>query len=288
MTKVPLTESEYVEQLRTLGESLHFHDDVWWQSVSPLYCKPAFEYRRLAVNQARPDRLRALLGYSHMVDTEASANSAKQMIAMAREAIAGFSMTSLDGAERAQVRKGLRLLQIAPIVDLEVVLEDLRILNVSQARRTQHGLPAEYYEENADAWRRYMRRLFALPNRTWLGAFADDRLVAFYYYYQVEDVLMIDSAKSHADHLKKCPNSALVYTILDQARRTGDVRLIVYGGPSRNQNLDNFKARYGFRATSLPVRSHLTAPGKLARQVLMRSAGASALLERMAVGSSDR
>lgn len=265
-----LSESEFAQQQGVLGEAVHYHDGVWWKRTAPFYCTPVFEYRRIAPGEAKPNPLRSLLGYSHLTPCGQAGGDTKPRIVLEGDGLRNFSIKSLASAERAQIRKAARLLSLREVRDLEEVLEDMREINVRQAERTGHGLRPSFYLAHANEWRSYMRRVFGLSGRTWVGAFAGERLVAYHLYYQVEDVVIIDSVKSHTDYLSLAPNSGLLFRMLEEIRDLGTVSMVVYGGPSANPKLDSFKANFLFQRRDLSCYARLALPLGVARSLTRR------------------
>lgn len=260
-----LLEEEYVQQERRCGIRVHFHDGVWWKTLVPQYCVPVFQFRQIVPGSARPHPMRSVLGYTHLVPPGATGNGSRSKIVIERPELARFSIKALKSSKRALVRKAHRRLEIRIIRDIDSAMEDMRQINISQARRTGHGLPASYYDEKREQWSRHMHRQFALDKRRWLGAFRGGRLVAYYYYYCVEDVVIVDSCKSHTDYLEHRPNNALLFHTLEDARDAGGIRLVAHGGPSANPSLDQFKAQYMMRPTALPSYSKLSVPARWGR-----------------------
>ncbi len=281
-----MRELEYVEQERSLGASVHLSDGVWWRWLSPSFCKPAFPFKQLTPGEAGPSWHLSLLGYSHQVRSAAEANTYSRRMVLDGEALREFGMQSLKSSKRARIRKGIRLLSIKPIDDLERNLPDLQQINISQAVRTQHGLPPEYYSDQYDVWRRKQIVLSKLPGRLWMGAFSEDNLIAYIYGYQVEHVFVIDTAKSHTDHLAKCPNDGLLFKVLELARDLPGCRAVHHGGGGERPTLQKFKELYGFKDTLQPVYSNRKWLYETAKRVVNDMGSVSEYIYRYALRSS--
>ena len=253
-----LTEAEFVEQQRSLGCRIHEHDGVFWEEVYPFYCKPAFIYKPFDRGEAKPARLRSLLGYSHQVRNPQQGNRSLSMMVLEREGFDGFCLQKLPSKKRNQVRRALEQCVIQPITDIEVNLERIREINVSQAMRHEHGAGAETpvsrYTKEAEEWRAQMRREFAFEGREWWGAFVDGVLTAYLRTYQVEKIRVIQQAKADTASLKFHPMDALYFTVLSSAAADPTCQSIVNGDP-KHASLNHFKEQFLFRAVEYPYYS---------------------------------
>ncbi|MDS4068159.1 MAG: hypothetical protein RKO24_00890 [Candidatus Competibacter sp.] len=253
-----LTEADYVKQQQSLGRRIHEHDGVFWEEVYPFYCKPAFVYRAFDPGTARPARWRSLLGYSHQVCARERGNRTVPFMVLERERLDDFGLMKLPTKKRNQVRRALEHCAIQPITDLELVLERLREINLSQAVRQEQGAgaeaPARRYTEEAEAWRAQIRREFALEEREWWGAFVDGALVAYLRTYQVDGIRIIQQTKADTAYFKFHPVDALYYEVLSRAATDATCQRIVNGDP-RHESLNHFKEQFLFRAVEYPYYS---------------------------------
>ncbi len=253
-----LTADQFAEQQRALGRRIHEHAGVHWEEVYFGYCKPAFAFQAIAPGAARPARRRSVLGYSHRVEEPAQANRFVPAMLLERDRLDGFGLPSLPQKKRNNVRRALEHCAVRPIDDLERHLERIRAINASQAERHEKGFgaetPARRYVAEAESWRAQMRREFALAGREWWGAFVGDVLAAYLRTYQVEDVRIIEQAKTDTDCLKHHPMDALYFEVLSRAAADPACRLIVNGRP-QHSSLNHFKEQFLFRPAELPYYS---------------------------------
>lgn len=266
-----LTEAGLAEELRKLGRKVHEHNGVWWEMTSPFYTKPVSEFRPFLPGKARPDLLKSFLGYSHQVPERKYANRTLEFMILEGEDLRQFSMARLRSEKRNQVRKGLKLCEIRPIDDIDSWLEDIRQINISQARRMMDddtfGLPYTHYIDHEQEWKADMRRHKSMLGHEWVGAFYQGSLAAYMITCQVENIRFIQVMKSHTDHLKLCATDAIYFTVLEKAGQTLDCDRIVNGGPGR-EGLNRFKEQFLFRRTEAFYYTSATGLHRMAKELL--------------------
>jgi len=249
-----LTEADYAEQRREMGRTIHENDGVWWETLAPFYTKPAFEFKSFLPKTAKPRWSKSFFGYSHQVPDRRYANRILEYMILEGEDLRHFSMASLRSEKRNQVRKGLKMCEVRPVLDLESCLEDLRQINIAQAKRLMEDetfcLPYTYYVEHEREWKSEMRRLFAMPGHDWWGAFHQGILVAYMVTCHVENIRLIQFMKTHTDHLRLCATDAIYFTALENACRDPDCHKIVNGAPAR-EGLNRFKAQFLFKPSEV-------------------------------------
>ncbi|MFB3885574.1 MAG: hypothetical protein ACE144_10125 [Thermodesulfobacteriota bacterium] len=245
---------EFIKQQISAGYSIHSHDNVWWQKIAPFFYKPVLPLQEIVPGVAKPKNSNLLLGYSHIISQEQSASKYWCIMLLDNEKLRNFSLTSLSSAKRARVRKGLKQNEIKRIECIDAVIGDIKTICISQAVRTGHGKSPDYYNKHYTKWRAFMTREFSLPGREWWGAFNHGVLGAYYYAYQIEDTMFISAAKSHSNYLTYCPNDALLFTFIDYCRDRTDCKGVIFGDWSEAvSSLNDFKKKYGFEKTELPV-----------------------------------
>lgn len=254
-----LSESEFVEQQRVLGCRIHKHDGEFWEETYPFYCRPAFAYKIIEKGAARPACLHSLLGYSHQVPRLEHGNRTLTSMALERNHLEGFSLQKLPSKKRNQVRRAMDKCLIQPILDIEMYLERIREINLSQAIRQENGAGAETsakrYTEEADAWRTQIRREFTVGvGREWWGAFVDGNLAAYIRTYQVDSIRVIQQAKADSAYFKSYPMDALYFTLLSKATEDSSCQCIVNGSPL-HKSVNHFKKQFLFREVTFPCYS---------------------------------
>jgi len=266
----------YIEQLRTLGQPLHEYRGIWWRRHGSFFCKPALPLVEIVPGSSRPNPMKSLAGYAHLVPEGARSNmTLHSMVYQARGE--PFGLESVISKKRNQIRKGLRCCEIRRIGDIEAHWEELRQINISARERTGVGLPGTYYIDHYEQWRTSLRNLFALPDRDWWGAFSQGRLVAYYFSYAVADTVLIDTAKTHSEFLDQNPTDALLFTLMEDALNNKGCRRIFYGDwTPDDEKLTRFKEQHGFAVKAFPAYRHLSLPARLALRLRRRATGPAA------------
>lgn len=251
-----MTSEEMIERVIEIGYDVHFNDGVCWIKSAPFYCNPVIPFQVIEPGKAKPKMHKALLAYSHQVSDTKYANKYESILLLREEKLSNFGIQSLSSAKRAQVRKGLKLTNIRKIEEIESVLNDMKEIEISKATRIKEIKPPEYYIKHYDQWRAWTIKQFNIDKgkKEYWGAFYNETLIAFMKIYQINDTVIISYAASHSDHLDKCPNDALTFSIIDYCKGLDNCNNISYGLWEENrQSLNDFKQKYGFERVDLPV-----------------------------------
>jgi len=276
-----LSIEEFVDQQKSLGRRIHKHDGIYWEEIYPFYCKPAFPYTQFNRGDARPSPFRSFLGYSHQVNNSEHGNRWSPFMAIERPILDSFSLLQLPSKKRNNVRRALDHCLINPILDIELHIERIREINVSQSLRQEQGAGAETpvrrYRDEAEKWREQMRREFLLSGREWWGAFLDGVLVAYLRTYQVEKIRVIQQTKVDTAYFKFYPMDALYYTVLSHAAADNTCQRILNGDP-RHVSLNHYKEQFLFSAVEYPVYSSNAWVVELGKNLLLHSSRSSKFL----------
>jgi len=253
-----MTEEEFVQRQIALGRRIHEHDGVFWEEVYPFYCKPAFIYKAFDPGEARPARLRSLLGWSHRVRTPERGNRTVAFMVMGNQTIRSFTIQALPTKKRNQVRRGLKSCSVRPLEAIEPFVDRIREINIAQAIRQEQGAgaetPARRYTDEADAWRAQVLQEFAEGGREWWGAFVEGVLAAYMRTYQLDGVRVIEQTKADTAYFKFYPMDALYFTVLTRAAGDETCRLVVNGRPL-HLSLNHYKEQFLFKTTEFPYYS---------------------------------
>lgn len=249
-----MTPEEFIKQQIDSGHKVHYSKNVWWEKMAPFYYKPAMVFKEIEPGESRPRILRFYLKYSHVVRNIEASNKRWPVMLLTTGKLNEFSLKSLSSSKRSQVRKGLKFNEIKKITDIESVVDNIRDICISTAKRTNHGKPPSYYLKEYDSWRSWLLKEFSLPFREWWGAYYKETLIAYIYAVPINDTTFIYTAKSHTDHLDKCPNDALIYTFLDYCRGIDSCKQIIYGDWAKDaESLNKFKEKFGFEKREVPM-----------------------------------
>lgn len=257
-----ITEEEFAREEVKLGKSVHFHQGRWWVRAAPFYCKPVHEFRPIRRGESRPRLWRSFLGYSHQVpDNEEAARWLRWNI-LHSDSLRAFSLQRIGGKKRNKVRQGLHQCEVRRLELGSITLEQMREINIQQARRFAEAgeagtfLPAEYYERQQERWRADISRYFFHAGHEFLGAFVGGVLAAYVDLIRIEDTWMFGAVKSRTDMLEHRPVDALYFTILSNAAADATCARVVNGGPDgARESLIRFKEEWGLKVVSIPYYS---------------------------------
>lgn len=251
-----MTQEEFIERVLEIGYDVHFNDGVCWIQSAPFFYNPVVPYQVIEPGKAKPKMHKALLGYSHHVSDDRYANKYESILLLSEDRLRNFGMHSLSSSKRAQVRKGLRLTEIRKIEDIEVVIKDMKEIEISKAIRIGTSIPPEYYINQYNEWRDWTIKQFNgdRGKKDYWGSFYNGTLIAYMKVFQIVGTMIINYAASHTDHLDKCPNDALTFSIIDHCKKLPDCQKVSYGGwDKKRPALNKFKENYGFERVDLPV-----------------------------------
>jgi hypothetical protein len=206
-------------------------------------------------SSAKPKMYKALLGYRHYVSNKQQANQYEAVSLMGEERLNNFGMESLSSSIKARIRKGLRLTEIRKIENIETVIDGIKEIEISKAIRIGHENP-EYYVRNYESWKAWIIKQFYEDKgrKEYWGSFYNDTLIAIMKFYQIDDTVIINYSSSHTDYMDKCPNDALMFSILDYCKQLKDCKKVSYGLWSTDrESLNRFKLKFGFERVDLPV-----------------------------------
>lgn len=264
-----MTGKEYVEQQIAVGYDIHFNDGVWWIKVAPFFCMPVNPLQVIDCCEAKPKMHKSFLGYSYIVSDKQFANKYSSKLILNHEGLKNFTMESLTRERRKKVRKGLKLTEIKKIETIETVIDDMKEIWISTHLRTGYGKPREYYAKHYKKWRASIIKQFNVTKKERWGAFYNGSLIAFMNIIQIDDTIIIDNSASHTDHLDKCPNDALYFSILDHCKNLQDCEKVISGEWSNDApSLNAFKQSYGFEKVDLPLYAKYNPLLRLAKRII--------------------
>lgn len=254
-----MTNDEFAFQEIKLGQKVHCQKTTWWKQKYPQFCVPLIPFTPLTKDK-QPNTWSSLIGYSYFTD-EGNAYDRIEYV-MAREKD-DYNISELSSNRRSKVRRGLKRNDIIQVTELEPHLEKMKSVVISARERTGAGNPVEYYIKHGDSWQESMLNLARMKDRKFWLAYQGENLAAYFHTTLIEDMLIINAAKSHSDFLSNYPNDALVHEVLDYANNQQKCRLIIYGHwVAEDKNLNRFKESFGFSKKEMKERIETRLPVK--------------------------
>lgn len=248
-----MNSEEFVRQQIAAGYKVHFHDGIWWQRRAPFFYRPVNFLQRFNTGEVKPKLSKSFLGYSHLVKDDQYANDYSPMAIMSSDQLNNFSLINIPANKRKRIRKGLKLNRVRRIDNIANVIEDMKNICISMAKRTQYGLPPQYYVEKYDEWKTFMMNEFSLSNREWWGVYYENNLIAYRYDVLIDNTMFFLATKSHTDYLHTCPNDALMFTFIEYCKDLPDCKELNAGDWNHKSSINEFKELFGFKRVDFPV-----------------------------------
>ena len=264
-----MTSEEYIQQQIAAGYDMHYHDGVWWEKKKYYICKPAFFMRKIEPGKAKPKLSKSFMGYSHLVNDDRHANGYSSMMIMNKDILKDYSMQTIPSKKRSRIRKGLKLLEIKRINNIDEVIEDIQKICISVASRTGFGHSPKYYVKNYDLWKAYMTKEFMQPNREWWGAYYEGILISYRYDVLIDDMMYFHVIKSHTDYLNKNANDALMYSFIEYCKTLENCIFINAGEHTPHRpGINAYKESFGFEKIDLPIYRKYNPLARIAKRII--------------------
>jgi hypothetical protein len=262
-----ISEEIFAQEEKRMGKQVHFHDGVWWVKAAPFYYKPVHEFNPFPPKSAKPHPLKALFGYSHQMPESSQADRYVRWNVIHGDDLNLFSLDRLKSKRRNMVRGGMRDCQVKTVCQIESLLEEMRKINISQAKRFEGAgekgtfLPAQYYECHAVDWQKNILKTFSHKGHKFVGAFVGERLAAYVDLIQIEDTWLFGAVKSSEEYLKHRPVDALYFSILSMAAQNAVCKRVLNGGGNDERvSLARFKADFLLKPVSFPYYTRAIIP----------------------------
>jgi hypothetical protein len=245
---------------RKAGERFHNSNGVWWHRVKPFFYRPASFLLPLKPYQSAPSSWLALGGYYHVVPEGAERNGS--IITNEITDPSGFELEMLkknkNGARKVrEIERGLSVLSIRRVSNLDDLLGDGRRVFRAWEQRTVDVLSDVWHKNiHTGNFRSWAERVFHHPYDLLLGAYFENRLVAFVRIKSTDGVANV--VNSWGDHsiyknLQVSPVTLLNYAYIKVCGHSPGIRKAVNGMRSLKESLERYKAELGYRHTCYPA-----------------------------------
>jgi len=238
---------ELAEADRRAGSRLHFSGGVWWREVKPFFYLPANFMTSIVPHQAEPKPWLALGGYYHMVPQGVPANGV--IITNEVPNPSSYRLESLKANKRREIRRALAFFRICRVEKLSDLLGDgFRIYMDWAEKKKLHSKLS-----NPAAFNRWITSVFHHPYRLILGAYSENRLVAYQIIEAIEGVANISTTFNDSSFNALTPRSALNYAYVKICAQHGQIRKACDGLRSLIDSLERYKSELGFQHISYPA-----------------------------------
>lgn len=249
-----MTFEEYFLQERGIRPDVHYNDGIWWRRTALGTCQPIYELQEIPLGVAKPSRFKSFLRYSHILPRYTNWKHMKIRLLLEGDRLRQYGLHALDRKRRQAINRAVRRgIRVEGISKDDRHLADLYEIYISTAKRNRYGLPVQWYLTHKDEWRSRIMEEMSLSNREWLGAFCEDKLVAFLYSCVVGDTAVMLVNKSNHDYLAHDPNDLLFFNAITHYQNTEGCRRVDAGWKIRSPpSIDWRKISLGFEPTQIP------------------------------------
>jgi hypothetical protein len=243
---------ELVVADRQVESHFHFWKGMWWREVKPFFYQPAWFMKAAIPHQNAPKPWSALGGYYHVVEKGVCSNGS--IIVNEIPDLKTFQLESLPKKVRYEIRRGLSQLEIQQVHNLEDLLRDGYRIYLAWERRTGN---VRVSRSRFEIFREWITRSYHHPHNLILGAYHENRLVAYVMGHAVEGAADLVKSFTDPDFYHSGPSTTLTYAFAQISAQTPTILKLCNGLRSTKDSLERYKARLGFQQVSYPVFIHL-------------------------------
>ena len=155
-----------------------------------------------------------------------------------------YDLHALHRNFRAKVRQGLDSCHVHRIEESDLLNQGLQ-LNLETMKR-QGRFDPEFGDPKQ--WKRFVDAVYQCPEIAPIGAFLDNRLLAYAITCQEDGWLHVLHMMSRTDERAHCPNHALTFVIAQEINTNRAIEAVCLGFKSLldNEGLHEYKRRLGF------------------------------------------
>jgi hypothetical protein len=247
---------EQIVQAETKVESeFHFASGVWWRKVKPFFYVPADMMMRISPAAAVPKPWLALGGYYHLVPYGEGTNGA--VVANEISNLEDYSLDSVKKKKKTRIQRALATLRIQRVTDLQDLLNDgYRIYRDWDSRTPD----VRVRRSDSERFKEWITLSLAHPHLVILGAYCEDRLIAFLMARAAGGTANIEKSFSLSEFNHQSPMTALTYAYVKICANSPGVHRAWSGLRSMKESLEQYKAELGFQHVSYPAFIHLRPP----------------------------
>jgi hypothetical protein len=246
-------EESLARSLRMAGRSVIEHRGRYWMEAPRGFYQPIHWMARLRADQATLPR-RLAWGYRATLrdeDSGAHGNAALPVHLLAD--VPGYTFEALSRRHRRDLRVCAKRATIVELTGPQLLREQGLEVKRSAVQRTGYG--------DADSPELYLADLdhfFGHDSQLVLAGLVDGRLGGYLTGTLVEGTAYIDNVWIATEALRTAIGTGMVFEFVQACRRAGDVREVVYGLHSvEDQSLGAFKESLGFPVTRVPAKARI-------------------------------
>ncbi len=232
------------------GHDIIYNEGIYWEKIFQGFYQPAHIVQKLSLEQIHYPQFLHWGVRGVLQDSESSlANGLIHFYAF--EHIKKFDITVFSHQRRSNVRKCFRNVDIREVKDEKIMMDQGYDVISSSLQRTNHlEIPSK--DE-------YLKHCTAYINNgdnshIILGAFLENRLLAYLDICAVEETAYLMNMYIHSDALNFSVSPGLFYSAFLLCRESEKITQVLAGGPTPDDNgLEIFKKRMGFTIVDVPT-----------------------------------
>lgn len=247
---------ERVAADRQFGDRFHFSGGIWWRRVKQFFYLPVSYLLPLRPWESVPSPWVALGGYYHVVPKGAPSNGSIVTNEIPDHLFFGLATIKnrKNGSRKVrEIERGLALLSIRRVSALDDLLHDGARLFHGWEQRTVDAWSKEITAANFAQW---AERVFHHPHNLLLGAYFENRLVAFALINSTDGVAnLVNTFGDHSLHKSHqlSPSTVLNYAYVRICAHSPGVHKVTNGLRSLKDSLERYKAELGYRHVTYPA-----------------------------------
>lgn len=229
---------------------IFFHASIWWRSVNPFFCMPAWHLTAFPAGQSKPPLFKSLLGYLHLVPYASFYNCKYYILCM--DDLRNYDITHLRRQTRQDIRRGLDILEIRPITTSEQLIREGYPVYLSWLARIDQVKGQKYHDYQKFAL--LIKNAVLSRKKLILGAYYQDKLIAFLLGYVIGNHAFIEKCYAMTKYLEYHPTQVLLYAFVSICKKNDNISNITLGQASfERQSLNKFLRRQGFELKPFPA-----------------------------------
>lgn len=239
---------ELVKADSEVESRFHFSRGIWWREVKPFFYQPSAFMTRIIPQQSSPKPWLAFGGYYHMVPEEAFSNGSIIVNEISNPST--YKLEDLKQQARYDIRRGFSNLKISRITDLNDLLGDGYRIYLLWEGRTK-GVRVK--RSRREVFQQWISRVFNHPYNLILGAYLENRLIAYIIAHAANGVADLSKSFSDLSFRQFYPSSALMYAYIVICGQNPEIRKACAGLKSHKISLDRFKKKFNFSQVPYPA-----------------------------------
>lgn len=241
-----MPERAWAELLRQEGARVISHRGRYWEEVPRGFYQPVHWLARLNVEEAT--RPRALLWGFRAALNESEANGSVPVYLLSD--VQGYDMQSFSSNRRNHLRRCRKRVELVQLSGPALLEAQGHAVVASALERTEH--------ETLPSKEAYIKSVTKRPfdeYRLVLAGLIEGKLGGYLDGYAVDGTAYIEQVYIATSALSTYLGTGLVYDFVQACRRSGEIREVVYGLHSReDEALGVFKEGMGFSVVQVPAK----------------------------------